>query len=523
VTGRLVPAAAPLLMADSHAESGELVFCHNCENEWMKDDHGLECPECHSDIVEIVCPMRFSYMPVNEANLPQIDPSSDPRGDEAFIGLEEPNHDDRPPPYPRSSPWGDDAPDPDEGDIRHVEYGGPGGMRFSSTTYVRSGPYGSQQTRVVNGADLFPQLLGNLLGSMQPQVPNHDRQPGEQRNQREATRSPLQDGPFRMGSPPRMQSNIRITTSGFGPGGVRTTNIASDDIMGIFGSLLNSVGGAHPGFTEPGARGFPGGPPPGNPLGLLAQILNPANARSGDAVFTNEALDRVITQLMEQHGGSTAPGPASEAAIAALPKIKVTKEHLGENGLAECSICMESVEVGGEVTELPCKHWFHGDCVGPWLHEHDTCPQCRRGITPKDGDTDRPRATGQAPRFWQMADADFRPDGMGRSSNPTTPSAGPSRQPTQQTTGNGSPRSEHESPRSRSSSTRSPRQGSERPSFMSGLMDRFRGSGNNSTSSSHNHGPSSHRRRSRSQSDHGEHASRRHHRHHRHHREGSTH
>ena len=34
----------------------ELVFCYACENEWHRDEHGLECPSCHSDIVEIVSP-----------------------------------------------------------------------------------------------------------------------------------------------------------------------------------------------------------------------------------------------------------------------------------------------------------------------------------------------------------------------------------------------------------------------------------------------------------------------------------
>ena len=36
------------------AQERELVLCHGCENEWWKDERGLECPRCHCDIVEIV-------------------------------------------------------------------------------------------------------------------------------------------------------------------------------------------------------------------------------------------------------------------------------------------------------------------------------------------------------------------------------------------------------------------------------------------------------------------------------------
>ena len=43
-------------MADLGGERRELVFCHACQNEWLREQHGLECPECHSDVVEIVSP-----------------------------------------------------------------------------------------------------------------------------------------------------------------------------------------------------------------------------------------------------------------------------------------------------------------------------------------------------------------------------------------------------------------------------------------------------------------------------------
>lgn len=137
------------------------------------------------------------------------------------------------------------------------------------------------------------------------------------------------------------------------------------------------------------------------PIHLLARLLDPANASHGDAVYTEEALDRVITQFMEQAQGSGAPGPASPEAIAKLPKKAADKSMMGSDGKAECSVCMDNVDIGDEVTVLPCSHWFHGECVGAWLKEHDTCPHCRQGIMPKDADGSQvpsPRLPDQPPR-----------------------------------------------------------------------------------------------------------------------------
>jgi len=142
-----------------------------------------------------------------------------------------------------------------------------------------------------------------------------------------------------------------------------------------------------PGNPRPGHGPHAGGAAlPIHPLhALLTTVFNPAGAVSGDAVYTQEALDRVISQLMEQNATGSAPGPASAEAIAKLPKVPVSKEMLGDNGKAECSICMDEVALGETVTRLPCRHWFHEQCVGAWLGEHDTCPHCRMGIERKEG------------------------------------------------------------------------------------------------------------------------------------------
>lgn len=135
------------------------------------------------------------------------------------------------------------------------------------------------------------------------------------------------------------------------------------------------------------------------PLGDIFQLFGmPPGGVHGDAVYSQEALDRIITQLMEQHQTGNAPPPATEEAIESLPKKQITQKDVGESGTADCSICMDEASIGSTVTELPCGHWFHHDCVKAWLKEHDTCPHCRQGIMPREGESNnRPRDPSQAP------------------------------------------------------------------------------------------------------------------------------
>jgi len=48
----------------------ELVFCHECEDEWFRDESGLVCPRCGSDFVEIVCSPFFPPLPKTNHKTP---------------------------------------------------------------------------------------------------------------------------------------------------------------------------------------------------------------------------------------------------------------------------------------------------------------------------------------------------------------------------------------------------------------------------------------------------------------------
>ena len=58
-------------MADQGGQQREIVFCHACSNEWLRDQHGLQCPECHSDAVEIVSlpQVKLIYLTVKGYNI----------------------------------------------------------------------------------------------------------------------------------------------------------------------------------------------------------------------------------------------------------------------------------------------------------------------------------------------------------------------------------------------------------------------------------------------------------------------
>ncbi|CAH1450618.1 unnamed protein product [Lactuca virosa] len=75
----------------------------------------------------------------------------------------------------------------------------------------------------------------------------------------------------------------------------------------------------------------------------------------------------------EEEGTRSPPTPIS--VIEALPLVSLTQSHLANK--SDCPICKDEFEVGGEVRELPCKHFYHPDCIIPWLSVHNTCPVCR--------------------------------------------------------------------------------------------------------------------------------------------------
>lgn len=152
-------------------------------------------------------------------------------------------------------------------------------------------------------------------------------------------------------------------------------------LLTIHSSVISNI--IAPSAGSNNTSDFDGMSPHSGPLGihtLFSAFFGPRNARFGDAVYSDESLDQIISRLLEQSPVSNAPGPASPEAIASLPRKKLDAKLLAPEGRGECSICMDEVKIGDEVVVLPCNHWFDESCVTSWLREHNTCPICRKGI-----------------------------------------------------------------------------------------------------------------------------------------------
>ncbi|KAF7784141.1 hypothetical protein Agabi119p4_306 [Agaricus bisporus var. burnettii] len=133
----------------------------------------------------------------------------------------------------------------------------------------------------------------------------------------------------------------------------------------------------------------------------------PESGRMGDYVFSQDALDQIITQIMDSTN-TNRPVPATEEIVERLPQEVL----MADSPLLtkDCAVCKDQFELGTEdpeqqiVITLPCKHPFHKMCILPWLKSSGTCPVCRYALVPQPGQptspnpNDTPASSSSSPR-----------------------------------------------------------------------------------------------------------------------------
>ena len=70
-----------------------------------------------------------------------------------------------------------------------------------------------------------------------------------------------------------------------------------------------------------------------------------------------------------------------------MKKYKIDENKIKEFGFENsCAVCKDEFSIGEECLSMPCNHYFHGDCLLPWLEKRNSCPTCRYELPTDDAD-----------------------------------------------------------------------------------------------------------------------------------------
>lgn len=96
-------------------------------------------------------------------------------------------------------------------------------------------------------------------------------------------------------------------------------------------------------------------------------------------------IDNVLAELFEN--AEARRHPTAKSVMQELPRVPVDKSKH-----TTCPVCFDDFEEGF-VLEMPCHHYFHEDCLVPWLEEHNTCPVCRHTLPTENTENGQGRHT----------------------------------------------------------------------------------------------------------------------------------
>lgn len=152
----------------------DLLFCHQCENQWRQNATGLRCPRCESEFVEVVSQLLAFWLALQETNPSnQVQNDDDPRlGQHGQDNAEA--HPDSLPQHPlhHLNPWARSRPGSDDGNIEHVEWNPTPGLHFSRTSFRSTSPRGGFPGQPGNDP------LASLFQSMFETPPIRGQHPG---------------------------------------------------------------------------------------------------------------------------------------------------------------------------------------------------------------------------------------------------------------------------------------------------------------------------------------------------------
>lgn len=313
-------------------------FCHHCHNHINADEllPDFTCPTCHSGAVE-----EIIVRPQSRRNS-SLDGSNRDGGGGSDDGL-------------------------------------PGFIptRMSSDEY-------SDDNSDVEFLDAVNGPLAQVLGLFQQQAPQQSSTPPATNTNTAGQSSQQTDTNASATSPQAQTVRVRVGSRPIGrnnnPGQMpsaynldSTTNQSLADVLNDFITGV-SFGTQYPDGTSSSSQGVQGASSSG-PVPATRGLINIdfplpffLHSNPGDYAWGNAGFDAVITQLLNNLDGSNSgPPPMPKDQVDNLPTVKISDDQVKNNNL-QCTVCMDDFQTGDNARQLPCEHFFHQDCILPWLN-----------------------------------------------------------------------------------------------------------------------------------------------------------
>ncbi|KAI3944486.1 hypothetical protein MKW92_044970 [Papaver armeniacum] len=99
-----------------------------------------------------------------------------------------------------------------------------------------------------------------------------------------------------------------------------------------------------------------------------------------DVEEEHDLVDDIVTGSIE--GDNVRSIPASKSFIDGMKKEEYRHNNGDGKDSSCCAVCLEWIIDGSKISNMPCSHMFHYDCLITWLHERNSCPVCRHLVDP---------------------------------------------------------------------------------------------------------------------------------------------
>lgn len=119
-------------------------------------------------------------------------------------------------------------------------------------------------------------------------------------------------------------------------------------------------------------------------IAFLNNIIESVNNENEDG-----EIDNIIQYLMANDPNKYGNPPTSKETLEKLKEKTINEDELTElkkTNSIDCSVCKDEFDLQSKLLKLPCNHYFHGECVKPWLEQRNSCPTCRYELPTDDAD-----------------------------------------------------------------------------------------------------------------------------------------